>query len=564
MKVRGLKIRNFRGVEALDWCPSSSLVCIVGPGDVGKSTVLEAIGLVLSPRWVQFDDSDFPGCDTSKRIEITVTVGELPEAALQESRMGLHLRGWTAEGKLRDEPADDDEPVLSVRLTVDSSLEPVWELITDRSEPRALFGKDRALFGAVRLAGEAERHLTWAHNSALTRLTGKSEKAPALLAGAYRTARELIAGGDLPELTRTAKDVHEAAVGLGAYAPSDYAAGLDTQRSSTNLGTLALHGSGIPVRLAGIGTRRLVSLAIQRLAIPEGAIILVDELEHGLEPHRIRHVLKVLREAAAADGGGSVGQVILTTHSEITVVELAATQLAVAASKAGVVDLRSPTEALQPIVRRVPEAFLARRVIVCEGKTEVGLLRALRSLWRTRNGGVPVEHRGVVLVDGGGAEAPATAGEIARLGYATALLRDSDVALSAEAEAQLKALSLPLFEWPDACSTEERVLRDVSDAAVQRILEIAYDERGFESVQDAVRGKLGTNEGLPRQFTEWRVPGRTRSNLRQAIAEVAMKGWFKRIDSGEQLGAIVAEEISGGLDAPLASVLRGIETWAYG
>jgi AAA domain, putative AbiEii toxin, Type IV TA system/AAA ATPase domain len=377
MQIRELQIENFRGISSLVWRPSSSLVCIVGSGDAGKSTILDAIEVTLSPRWLQVTDADFPGCDTTKTIEITVTVGELPEEALKEGCMGLHLRGWSKGGQLHDEPEGDDEPVASVRLTIDGSLEPVWEVVTDRAEPRALSGRDRGLFGVVRLGGDADRHLTWGHGSALARLSGEKGKSAAVLADAYRRARELVASGSLAGLNTVAQEVYEAAVSLGAYSKAAYTPGLDTQRASMSLGALALHDVAIPVRLAGLGTRRLVALAIQRLAVPEGAIVLIDELEHGLEPHRIRRVLRELRGAREAVTG-QLGHVIMTTHAAVTITELEAMQLSVAVKKAGVVEMRAPDASLQAVVRRVPEAFLARRVVVCEGKTEVGLLRALR------------------------------------------------------------------------------------------------------------------------------------------------------------------------------------------
>jgi hypothetical protein len=182
-----------------------------------------------------------------------------------------------------------------VKLTIDSSLEPAWELVTDRQDPRSLSPRDRALFGLVRLGGDAERHLTWGHGSALARLSTEKDQAAPLLADAYRKARDLLKAGTLPTLDAVAARVREEALKLGAYTARSYAAGLDTQRSSMSLGTLAMHGDGVPLRLSGLGTRRLVALAIQQMSIPEGAVVLIDELEYGLEPHRIRHTLRGLR-----------------------------------------------------------------------------------------------------------------------------------------------------------------------------------------------------------------------------------------------------------------------------
>src|SRR3989304_5588793 len=44
-----LAIERFRGVKTLLWHPSKDLNVILGGGDVGKTTILDAIGLLLSP-----------------------------------------------------------------------------------------------------------------------------------------------------------------------------------------------------------------------------------------------------------------------------------------------------------------------------------------------------------------------------------------------------------------------------------------------------------------------------------------------------------------------------------
>ena len=170
MQLRQLKINNFRGIAALDWTPSNPFCCLIGAGDTGKSTVLDAVEALLSSRWFSFTESDFLGCDTSTPIVIEATIGELSRALKSDDRFGLYIRGWTGDGIIRDEPMDDDEPVLTLRLTVDATMEPVWELICDRADdPRILSNRDRALFGLVRLAGEDARHLTWGQGSVLSR-----------------------------------------------------------------------------------------------------------------------------------------------------------------------------------------------------------------------------------------------------------------------------------------------------------------------------------------------------------------------------------------------------------
>lgn len=49
VQIRRLKITRFRGLEKLTWHPGRGVNCLTGAGDVGKSTVLEAIATLLSP-----------------------------------------------------------------------------------------------------------------------------------------------------------------------------------------------------------------------------------------------------------------------------------------------------------------------------------------------------------------------------------------------------------------------------------------------------------------------------------------------------------------------------------
>jgi putative ATP-dependent endonuclease of the OLD family len=47
--IRQLKIERFRGIKQLTWHPAAGLNVVLGGGNVGKTTILEAIGLLLSP-----------------------------------------------------------------------------------------------------------------------------------------------------------------------------------------------------------------------------------------------------------------------------------------------------------------------------------------------------------------------------------------------------------------------------------------------------------------------------------------------------------------------------------
>ena len=67
----------------------------MGPGDSGKSTVLDAIDLCLGARRnVQFSDADFFDLDITNPISITLTLGDLDDAMRTLEGFGAFLRGY--------------------------------------------------------------------------------------------------------------------------------------------------------------------------------------------------------------------------------------------------------------------------------------------------------------------------------------------------------------------------------------------------------------------------------------------------------------------------------------
>ena len=95
MNLRHLLIRNFRGIQHLDWAPGGKAICLIGAGDSTKTTILDAIEWSLSPRWsLPVSDADFHGAITDESIVVEATVGQVPGALLSDQKYGLDQRGW--------------------------------------------------------------------------------------------------------------------------------------------------------------------------------------------------------------------------------------------------------------------------------------------------------------------------------------------------------------------------------------------------------------------------------------------------------------------------------------
>ena len=185
-RVRVVEIRNFRGIKVLTWYPAAGINCLIGPGDSGKSSILEAIDLCLGARRsIQFTDADFHLLDVESPITIAVTLGELDDDLKNLDAYGMYVRGYNAvSATIEDEPEKDAETVLTVRLTVASDLEPTWSLVSERAEAqgmaRNLSWGDRVRLVPTRIGVMADYHLGWRRGSVLNRVSEERADASAV------------------------------------------------------------------------------------------------------------------------------------------------------------------------------------------------------------------------------------------------------------------------------------------------------------------------------------------------------------------------------------------------
>ena len=110
--------------------------CLIGVGDSGKTTVLDAIDYCLGARRsAQFSDYDFHKTDTSEPIKILVALGALETSLLSIDAYGDYFCGYNSStGKFEDEPGHGLETILVLRLKVEKDLEPQWSLLSKRAK----------------------------------------------------------------------------------------------------------------------------------------------------------------------------------------------------------------------------------------------------------------------------------------------------------------------------------------------------------------------------------------------------------------------------------------------
>jgi putative ATP-dependent endonuclease of OLD family len=578
MKIRHIEIRHFRGIESLSWAPSPGFNCLVGPGDSGKTTVLDAIELALTPRQqASFDDSDFYQGDCSRPFEITVTIGDLPAAFKSIGQYGEHTRGWDpVKQGIVDEPDEAGmlETVLSTQLTVDANLEPSWRIFTERlaaegRDDRMFRFEDRKRMAPVRLGGYADRHLSWGRYSVLNRLSQGENGESEILARAIRAARESFATGGVTLFKSLLGDVAILARRVGVPLGNALNAQLDIQEISINAAGISLHDGELPLRVLGSGSSRLVVAALQQLAGKTAPFSLIDEIEHGLEPHRICGLLRFLRSSQTDKSP----QAFVTTHSPIVLEELSIDELFISRRDTSTGSMTVfpantgiPEHSAQAQIRATPSAYLARAVIVCEGKTEVGILRGLDRYWISK-GEEPFATRGIAIAHGGQKDiagkdkAPIVSRYFRSLSYRVALVLDGDRnPHDPNAIPSLEADGVKLLRWSPGKATEDVLFRDLEPVALRKVIEILETGEDSDGIVDQINSFA--NKRMIVDFEELKTRCAD-SQIRHCLAKCSKQHkWIKRhLTISERIAFEVLGPHASELNAENAKTIQELREW---
>jgi hypothetical protein len=253
--------------------------------------------------------------------------------------------------------------------------------------------------------------------------------------------------------------------------------------------------------------------------------------------------------------------VFLTAHSPVVIRELSGGALSILRRQADETHVCVPVgtaDAIQGTVRTFPEALLARAVVVCEGATEVGMLRGLDQ-FEDLQARPTLASAGVVFIDGNGhTRIVGRAQALQALGFATAILRDSDVASAPENEDGYIAAGGRVFRWRDGQSTEQALFAELPAEAAARLLENAVEFFTEATVDSQIKTKSNGRVGL----ADCRVAMSEEVRSVLGLAAKADKGWFKTVGQME----IAAREVVGPAFADSASpaqeTVEALRAWA--
>jgi putative ATP-dependent endonuclease of OLD family len=548
-RIIDLSIQNFRGINTFNQRFNSDLICLIGRGDSGKTTILEAISTVLSPSWNRtFYDTDFHQCDIDKPIEIVVSIVNFPSELLKDHKYGLYIRCLNPENdEIEDVITDGYQSVLTLKLIVDKTLEPKWTVTNNREqEDKSISATDRAKLNCFIVSDYIDRHFSWNKGNPLYSLLKAKEinsedENKNVVMDALREAKMVIDKGSFNNLADVMDEITKNASAIG----------LDISKTNTTIdfkdlavsdGRVCLHDENIPFRLKGKGSKRLASIAIQSALSQEGGIMLIDEIEQGLEPDRIRLLARTLQEENS-------GQIFITTHSRDVITELLSENLMVVHKDKDTFEMKVNhlnynREKLQGVVRACPEAFFAKKVIVCEGLTEVGICRAL-DRYRKREGRSLMSFQDCAYVDGTGSEYANRVMQITQAGITVTSLCDSDDIGINNKKNEMRKAGVFIVDCQDNHSIEDQSFLDLPWEQVLELVD--YAAQAHSKTKAVIENEIVKN------YSEDSLPDSWRDNetlgLRNAIAAASQqkhktklekrKSWFKRMDHGEALGDVI-------------------------
>lgn len=325
MQIRRLRISRFRGIETLSFEPGERTV-ILGPQNAGKSTVLEALDLLLHHGLGRMrqppTEIDYFRRLPEEGFEIEAVLGNLSD----EFRAGArdHLEGWQTDTKRISAEPDGVgiEPVVRVRVRGTRDLAYVHEYAKPESEGARFNPSQRVQVGWVYDGRTRDpfRQLSFYQGGLLEKLFSGSNLDPAtdalreaLREGAQRVNNEDAVTSILGGL---GQDLRELGLLQKSEQPT-FEAGAVSQRELLQSLRLALPEGQetIPLFRQGRGAQRLVLVSVLlRLARDAiGAETVIggfEEPEEALEPLRQAQLAGMLVRIAE-----SGGQVFVVTHS---------------------------------------------------------------------------------------------------------------------------------------------------------------------------------------------------------------------------------------------------------
>ena len=543
--IHQLRIERFRGIENLQWNPAPGMNVILGGGDVGKSTLLDGIALLLSPsNNFILSEADFWQRKYDQEFVIQAVISLPASTEISHQPKFSWPWGWNGEDAVSpvipDSEEDDiptpDTPVYRIQVRGTPELEIVWEVIQPNDDVDLLSAAVRRKIGCVRLGGDErnDRDLRLVYGSALDRLLADK----GLRARIGQKVSEIDLQDNLGEDAKSSLQRLDDILKEDSL-PNKLELGLTSSQGlsiGALVGLLAERAHGIPLPLTswGSGTRRMATLQIAAATETETRITVIDEIERGLEPYRVRKLVKSIQDQAT--------QCFVTTHSPVAIGSADKGCLWYLDQAGNIGEL--PRSQIAKQQDRDPETFLSRLAIIAEGPTEIGFVSSI------------LEHEiGSNLIDSGlrvcnGQGNPAVLALLEAMAFGNLTFGgfvDNESDSPGRWQTLKESMGDLLFRWESGC-TEENVISLVAEDKLLELLKGPDGEIDHErcstlamrlDIEDKTPEEIKAAADDLRKLIIEAATGNT-DNAPDGMAKIWKKHgnrWFKSESGGRELAS---------------------------
>ena len=525
MRVARIEIENFRGIkQAKLLFPKHGV--LIGDNNTGKTTILEALDLVLGPdrlnRQPAIDEHDFFGGiyaqmpdappenggadgaappepgeevaeDSAPKIVIEATIADLTDE--QKGKFGDYIEFWdSAVDKFYEapNPAGVDAASITEALRVtfhgwydkeEDDFEGATYFtrsLTEGDKPDPFSRKHKQLCGFLYLRSirTGSRALSLERGSLLDIILRLKEVRPQMWEATLTTLSNIVVASD-PALgiSPVLESINTA---LKKYVPKEW--GVEPHLKVSNLTREHLRkvitafiatGDGMhaaPFYRQGTGTINMLVLAMlsQIAETKQNVIFAMEEPETAIPPYAQKRIIHEVRKLAS--------QALFTSHSPYVLEEFATEETVVLARDAegrlgqraiALPDNVKPKRYRQEFRTRFCEGLLARRVLLAEGPTEYSafpvVCRRLAEL--NSENYLSLEALGICTVDADGEKnVPGMAQLYKELGKRTFAICDKQE----EANKALIEAQVELVLMHDEKGFENLVLKGTTEEALKR------------------------------------------------------------------------------------------------
>lgn len=147
------------------------------------------------------------------------------------------------------------------------------------------------------------------------------------------------------------------------------------------------------------------------------------------------------------------------------------------------------------------------------------------------------------------------------LGYRVAILRDSDKAAPAAAEATFLAGGGQVFAWGGGRALEQELFAALPDASVARLLELAVEAKDRALIDAHIKTISSGSTTLIVLETDALINGFDAASRTLLGNAAARFGWLKTISTMETAGRTIVGPSFAGANASLTSVMDGVMDW---